>query len=102
VVHDEAYGGMAAGERDQLAGAGDVDEPQAGQVQVDVTGAICRQRGERGAQHVLDGQVCFAGEHQAGTAMERADGENAPGACPRWQGTVAHDQTLFNLSTNVP
>jgi hypothetical protein len=44
VVHDEAHGGMAAGERDQIAGAGDVDEPQAGQVQVDVTGAIYWQR----------------------------------------------------------
>jgi hypothetical protein len=100
-VHDEAPAGVAVADGDELAGAGDIDEPQPGKVQVDLTGASDRQRGERGMQAVPGGPVRIAGEHQPAVAMERADGERVRGGRRKWLMTVAHGHYLFKWSSHL-
>jgi hypothetical protein len=63
IADDEPGAGVEeAGEPDQLAGAGQVDEAQAGQVQAYLAGAAGGKRGQRCCQGLAAGQVGFAGE----------------------------------------
>jgi hypothetical protein len=79
VVNDEPHGRLAVGDREQFAGAGHIDEAQAGQVQVDFAGTARRQRGERGAPRIPGGKVGIADERQPGATGQCADGERARG-----------------------
>jgi hypothetical protein len=69
VADDNPGARMTAGKPDQLTGACQVDEVQAGQVQADLAGAAGGERGQRGGQGSPTGQVSFAGEHEAGAVL---------------------------------
>ena len=60
------------GERDQLAGAGHVDECQSGQFEVDLAWAVGQQRAEGAAEGTVAVEVGLAGEEQPRAGLRAA------------------------------
>ena len=67
------------GERDELAGAGHVDERQSGQFEVDLVRVVYQQRAERAAEGAVAVKVSLAVEEQPVAAREPPDSERACG-----------------------